>query len=264
MNKPAKVEAANTGTISIHGKEYQTVALRVQKFRDTHPDLSLITEIVARDDECVVMKAKIGDAQGRLLATGHAEEKRSASQINRTSALENAETSAIGRALASFGFGGTEFATANEVQNAIQQQEATDGPVKVPGIAKIKARLNKLMLDGDKADDLDAFNALVHDCKEELTTIRDAKHPYWTGDGGDSEGFKAWITRRREELSTSVGFQLLMSLIEEAETPAALQNIVNTHGDAIDALDGAEARRFEARFAEREAGLSAVATMAAG
>ena len=137
-------------------------------------------------------------------------------------------------------------------------------PKKVVGIAKIKARLNKLMLDGDKATDLDAFNALVHDCKDDLTAIRDGKHDYWEGDGGDSEGFKAWIVRRRAELSASVGFQLLMSLVEGAETPAALQNIISAHGDAIDALDGAEARRFEARFAEREAGLNAVATVAAG
>lgn len=121
MNAPARIE---TGIVDIRGKQYETVALRVQKFRAAHPDKSLTTEMIVRDDECVVMRAIIADEAGRVLATGHSEEYRKASQINRTSALENAETSAIGRALAAYGFGGTEFATANEVANAIHQQGA--------------------------------------------------------------------------------------------------------------------------------------------
>jgi hypothetical protein len=69
------------------------------------------------------MKAEIIDKDGRTIATGYAEEHRTASQINRTSALENCETSAIGRALANFGLGGGEYASADEVANAINQQE---------------------------------------------------------------------------------------------------------------------------------------------
>lgn len=114
---------SDNGIVKIHGKAYETVALRVQKFRDKYPDYSLLTEVVERDADCVVMRAEIWDAEGRVIATGHAEEYRTSSQINKTSALENAETSAIGRALAAFGLGGTEFATANEVQNAIHQQQ---------------------------------------------------------------------------------------------------------------------------------------------
>lgn len=114
----------NTGIVNIRGKEYMTVALRVQQFREKHPDWSIVTAIVHRDADEVVMLASIVNEQGRIIATGHAEEKRKASQINSTSALENAETSAIGRALAAAGFGGTEFASANEVQNAVHQQAA--------------------------------------------------------------------------------------------------------------------------------------------
>ena len=120
---------ADTGVVNIHGKQYQTVALRVKNFRDAHKDYSLTTEIVSRDAEVVVMKATILDEKGRVIATGHSEEKRSASQINKTSALENAETSAIGRALAAFGLGGTEFATADESANAITQQRGPSGPI---------------------------------------------------------------------------------------------------------------------------------------
>ncbi len=76
----------------------------------------------------VIMKASILDNEGRLLATGYAEEVRAASKINATSALENAETSAIGRCLSALGFGGQEYASADEVANAIQQQNDT-GPL---------------------------------------------------------------------------------------------------------------------------------------
>src|SRR5687768_16210948 len=99
------------GTINIHGKEYETVASRVQRFRAEHGDkYGIVTEIVSADEERVVMVAKIAGDKG-WLATGHAEELRSSSQINRTSALENCETSAIGRALAAFGYAGTEYAS---------------------------------------------------------------------------------------------------------------------------------------------------------
>ena len=114
----------DSGIVNIHGKEYQTVAYRVGKFREIHGfDLLLTTEIIARDEDYVVMKATITNLEGKVVATGHSEERRNSSQINRTSALENAETSAIGRALAALGLGGTEFATADEVANAISQQK---------------------------------------------------------------------------------------------------------------------------------------------
>ena len=73
------------------------------------------------------MKAEIGqwvDGQFQVLATGHAEETRSNTGVNSTSALENCETSAIGRALSCFGYAGTEFASADEVANAILQERS--------------------------------------------------------------------------------------------------------------------------------------------
>lgn len=116
---------SKAGVVNIKGKEYQTVALRVHNFREEYPDWTIETELVSRDDEFVVMRCRILNENGRLIGGGYAEERRNASTINQTSALENAETSAIGRALASIGFGGTEYASANEVQNAIHQQKIT-------------------------------------------------------------------------------------------------------------------------------------------
>lgn len=120
------------GIINIHGKEYQTVAYRIHTFWKESPDWSIITEIVHRDLECVVMKATIKDPQGRVWATGHAEEYRADGKINKTSALENAETSAIGRALACLGIGGTEFASADEVSRAVSgEKPAAISPTRI-------------------------------------------------------------------------------------------------------------------------------------
>jgi len=149
----------NTGIVNIRGKEYQTVALRVQKFREAHPDWSIITALVSRDSETVVMLASVMDNQNRIIATGHAEEFRNASQINSTSALENCETSAIGRALAAAGFGGTEFASANEVQNAIHQQS----PKKVQINSYVKKIEESANVEELKANFKEAFGAAQSD-----------------------------------------------------------------------------------------------------
>ena len=113
------------GVVNIHGREYKTVALRVSEFREVCPDWSIVTELVSADEDRVVMKAVISHI-GVPIGTGYAEEVRSASRINKTSALENAETSAIGRALAACGYGGTEYASADEVANAIQEQNTSE------------------------------------------------------------------------------------------------------------------------------------------
>lgn len=126
---------AETGIVNIRGKEYRTVALRVSEFRETHPiddGWAIVTEELPAADDCVKVCASILDPQGRQVATGLAEEKRGASQINRTSALENCETSAIGRALANAGYGGSEYASANEVENAVHQQDAPPPPAESP------------------------------------------------------------------------------------------------------------------------------------
>lgn len=112
---------SNNGIVNIHGKEYRTVALRVKDLREKHQAYHIETELLYRDGSKVAVKAYIKDKQGCTMATGMAEEDRNAGNINKTSALENAETSAVGRALAFFGLGGTELqiASADEVQRAI-------------------------------------------------------------------------------------------------------------------------------------------------
>lgn len=114
--------AKDTGVVKIHGKEYLTVARRINDFREKHPDYGVHTEILSIDESTVVCRATITDSNGRQVSSGIAEEHRRASKINQTSATENCETSAVGRALAFLGMAGTEIASADEVAGAIAQQ----------------------------------------------------------------------------------------------------------------------------------------------
>jgi hypothetical protein len=127
----------SNGVVNIHGREYKTVALRVSEFKDRYPDWSILTDLVSADSEVVVMKATIMDDVARVRGTGYAEEYRSSSKINRTSAMENAETSAIGRALAACGLAGTEYASADEVANAISQQNQEEALKPLLNMAEV-------------------------------------------------------------------------------------------------------------------------------
>ena len=87
---------------------YEPVSARLARWLDQHPDTRILTEILTEPgaDVCVV-KASIWLGDG-LVATGHAEEVRGAGNVNRTSHVENCETSAIGRALANAGLAGSD------------------------------------------------------------------------------------------------------------------------------------------------------------
>lgn len=111
-----------TGIVDIRGRSYKTVALRVKEFREAHPDYTIKTKILSAAD-VVQMKATISDPAGRVLATGHAEEKRGQGDINATSSLENCETSATGRALAFLGLGGMAISSLDEMAAAARQLE---------------------------------------------------------------------------------------------------------------------------------------------
>jgi hypothetical protein len=158
------------GVVNIRGKEYKTVALRVQEFREQFPDYFLTTDIIKIDDEQCIVKAYAGihleDGKSQTLATGHAQEFRKASQINGTSYVENCETSAIGRCLAALGLGGTEFASANEVVNAIHQQN--NPPVENITEEQLEIAKNNLEEAAKRGELKQAFFKLTPSAQEKL------------------------------------------------------------------------------------------------
>ena len=120
-------------TTNIRGKQYVEVNERIKFFRqeEQYKHWSLITEFPVLDSEQCVCKASIADTEHRIIATGHAHEVQGSSNINKTSYVENCETSAIGRALAMLGIGiDTSIASANEVSDAIAKQEGDSAPVE--------------------------------------------------------------------------------------------------------------------------------------
>lgn len=111
-------------TAPIKGKPYIEVNKRVIAFRQLEPNGTIATDIVTLENGVVTMKATVYAADGKVLATGYAQEKEQSSFINKTSYIENCETSAVGRALGFCGIGiDGSIASAEEVSNAIYQQE---------------------------------------------------------------------------------------------------------------------------------------------
>ena len=110
-------------SVDIKGKQYIMANERIKEFRKQHPNGQILTQIMANADGQVMFQAKIM-VEGVLVATGHAYEKEASSFINKTSYIENCETSAIGRALGVYGIGiDASIASAEEVGNAVKQQE---------------------------------------------------------------------------------------------------------------------------------------------
>lgn len=114
-------------TTTISGKEYAEVNQRIKAFRMVYPQGFIHTEIVSVENGVCIIRAKVGyeDEKGHhVLGTGTAYEKEGSTFINKTSYIENCETSAVGRALGMMGFGiDTSVASAEELQNAKLNQE---------------------------------------------------------------------------------------------------------------------------------------------
>ena len=110
-------------TIKVGAKKYAEVNQRIKAFRMCYPNGSISTEILFLADGVVTMRATVCNEEGQILGTGTAQEKETSSFINKTSFIENCETSAVGRALGMCGFGiDTSIASAEEMQNAINNQ----------------------------------------------------------------------------------------------------------------------------------------------
>jgi len=179
------------GVVEIHGNQYETVALRVRRFRQDCPGYAITTERSHEiESDRIVFKCIISDPHGYPVATGHAEETRTGGGVNSTDAMENCETSAVGRALAFFGYTGTRgIATEEDVRRAQAAQMEMLGSVADEIIEAMETDgLSELVADklkskgGTKPEDLSESQAQSLRCIAEIWSDldRDQVETLWT------------------------------------------------------------------------------------
>jgi len=116
--------------VEIKGKKYAEVNQRIMAFRSIFPEGFIKTEIVSLAENVVVIRAEVGNGE-KVLGTGTAFEEQSANYINKTSYIENCETSAVGRALGMAGFGtDCAVASAEEMQGVAKTREVDEKSVE--------------------------------------------------------------------------------------------------------------------------------------
>lgn len=159
-------------SIPVKGKNYVQVNERIKGFRELCPDGSICTEIVSLENGVVTMRAIVSDETGRVLGTGFAQEKETSSYINKTSFIENCETSAVGRALGMLGIGiDGSMASAEEVANAIMNQNMNENtlPTKDGKVTKEQLKNLRSELIRVKADEKEFCALFKAEKLEDLT-----------------------------------------------------------------------------------------------
>ena len=165
-------------TTNIRGKQYVEVNERIKFFRQEaqYKNWGIVTDFPIIDAEQCMCVCSIVTPEGHVVSQGTAHEVRGASNINKTSYVENCETSAVGRALAMLGIGiDTSIASANEVEDAIaSQQSMVDNPLVQKLSKAVDAPVENIM---DKAvgyiksqtDKQKAFKAITKKYGDQLS-----------------------------------------------------------------------------------------------
>ena len=192
----SKINKAEFGKVKIGGKSYSTVPLRMELFRsnmsaeDILPLTNVFTRVDITDDK-VISRAYLAEeidviinedgfecvSMKNVKATGTAEELRTAHNINKTSAVENGETSALGRLIGNLGVHGGQMASANEVLDAIEtgkvihlitadklldRMNACKSKIEINGLLKE----HKIFLEDLKSDSEEKHSEIVKEIKE--------------------------------------------------------------------------------------------------
>lgn len=189
-------------TTDVKGKEYAEVPQRVKAFRSLYPQGTISTEIVKIENGMCVIHA-VASIDGVILGEGTAYEMEGSSFINKTSYIENCETSAVGRALGFAGFGiDTSIASAEEVMNAQYQQKM--GEVK----KFVKPQLEEKP-DKEIGEDI---KKLLNKSQEELAT--DLKRLLMETDS-DTKAFLKWASEKYKRQIPNVD-AMIPSELEDA------------------------------------------------
>lgn len=111
--------------VEIKGKKYAEVSQRIKAFRMCFPEGFIRTQIISHENALVVIRAEVG-YDDKVLGTGTAFEEQTANYINKTSYIENCETSAVGRALGMAGFGVDAAVASAEEMTSMQNSRSAD------------------------------------------------------------------------------------------------------------------------------------------
>jgi len=193
-------------TINIRGKQYVEVHERIKYFREHFKDWALISDIEKLETIIIeekpylmcVVKSKVKNPDGVVKATGIAYEILGSTNVNKTSFVENCETSANGRALGNLGIGiDTSIASADEVKIAIAQKEVK--PIKITkkqfeamksSIADgkqdiVKTRMKKYIFSKEQEDEINnllsgktkitTVNEIIEDLSDKMLEYNDLK-----------------------------------------------------------------------------------------
>ena len=169
-------------TINIKGKAYVQVNERVKAFRTAKEFEGMAIDTIVHEltDEVCVMCTRICNKDGKVIATGWAREVRNdaTSMVNKTSYVENCETSAVGRALGFLGIGIEEnICSAEEMRYALQAEEQQ---AKAEAAPKTKAEPAVVVPSADlkvepqlKTKEQEDFDALLADisCAENMQQL---------------------------------------------------------------------------------------------
>jgi hypothetical protein len=114
-------------------EDYEPVASRLARFWEKHPEGRVITKLVTIEGDRVVVQADIyvDREDDRPIATDFAEEIRGSNNVNKTSHVENACTSAIGRALADCDFASSTDWTKRPSREEMQKVERMSGDTRI-------------------------------------------------------------------------------------------------------------------------------------
>jgi hypothetical protein len=174
--------------------DYETVEVRLEKFIKDYPDSRIATELEVCDRDRYIVKAYLYKAAADTVAwtTGYAEEKVTDRGVNSTSALENCETSAIGRALANAGYAAKGKRPSREEMSKVVAQK----PVK-PAVADVQdywtTPVNEYMKVVDAPVTLEKALDLVQDIlgTGEAQEAPQCKHGHMKWREGEKNG-RAW------------------------------------------------------------------------
>ena len=184
---PIEKRDKKTGTTTV--TDYSPVNQRIKAFRSVYPEGSILTEMISLDNGVVIFKATVCTEEGVTLGVGHACEKEGSTFINATSFIENAETSAVGRALGNAGFGiDTSIASAEEVQNAMLNQNKSESKMN----DSVKSSRTKTAAETKPAveDELPwnenamvpAGTVICSDCMKIINDTKNRNGELWTAD----------------------------------------------------------------------------------